>query len=49
MKETTDPNSSFYGDLGKLNMRNSMFDLFIAGMDTTATTLRFVRRVFKKK
>ena len=49
MKETTDPNSSFYGDLGKLNMRNSMFDLFIAGMDTTATTLRFVRRVFLRK
>ena len=40
MSQTTDPASSFYGDLGKLNMRNSMFDLFIAGMDTTATTLR---------
>ena len=48
IRQTTDPNSSFYGDLGKLNMRNSMFDIFIAGMDTTATTLRFnLQKVFK--
>lgn len=43
IRETTDPKSSFYGELGHLNMRNSMFDLFIAGMDTTATTLRSIQ------
>ena len=49
MSQTTDKDSSFYGDLGKLNMRNSMFDLFIAGMDTTATTLRLKsNRILKK-
>ena len=40
--ETTDPNSSFYGKLGEVNMRNSIFDLFVAGMDTTATTLTYL-------
>ena len=42
IEETTDPSSSFFGDLGRLNMRNSMFDLFIAGMDTTANTIRCI-------
>ncbi|XP_059095755.1 cytochrome P450 2B4-like isoform X2 [Tigriopus californicus] len=39
IQDTTDPTSSFHEQRGEVNMRNSMFDLFIAGMDTTATTL----------
>ncbi len=31
--------SSFVGDVGKRNMLNIMFDLLLAGSDTTATTL----------
>nr|APH81373.1 cytochrome P450 CYP3030A1 [Tigriopus kingsejongensis] len=39
IRETKNPESSFYQESGEVNMRNSMFDLFIAGLDTTATTL----------
>nr|AIL94136.1 cytochrome P450 CYP3030A1 [Tigriopus japonicus] len=39
IQDTKDPTSSFHEQRGEVNMRNSMFDLFIAGMDTTATTL----------
>ena len=48
MKEANEGSeeSSFKGDLGRMNMRNSMFDVFIAGMDTTATTLRLVGGIF---
>ncbi len=31
--------SSFVGDVGKINMLNIMFDLLVAGSDTTGTTL----------
>ncbi len=31
--------SSFVGDVGKTNMLNTMFDLLMAGSDTTSTTL----------
>lgn len=45
IQDTKDPTSSFHEQRGEVNMRNSMFDLFIAGMDTTATTLRFGGRL----
>ena len=35
---TTDPASSFYGDFGIENLKNVMFDLFLAGSETTSTT-----------
>jgi len=36
---TTDPESSFYKETGKQNLLNTLFDLFLAGAETTATTL----------
>ena len=36
---TTDPLSSFHGETGKLNLANTLFDLFMAGSETTSTTL----------
>ena len=39
IKKTTDPTSSFYGDFGLENLRNVLFDLFLAGSETTSTTL----------
>jgi len=36
---TTDPSSSFYGDWGRTNLANTLVDLFIAGSETTSTTL----------
>ena len=39
IKKTTDPESSFYGDFGLENLRNVLFDLFLAGSETTSTTL----------
>ena len=42
MNECSDENSSFYGSLGITNLKNSMFDLFIGGMDTTAVTLTWM-------
>jgi len=35
----TDPNSSFHGEDGKLNLKNCLMDLFIAGVETTTTSL----------
>lgn len=40
VKENNDVNSSFYGEFGKTNYLNTMFDLVMAGAETTATTLR---------
>ncbi len=37
--ESTD--STFKGDEGMLNMRNVLIDLFIAGSETTSTTLNW--------
>ena len=34
-------NSSFFGDLGDMNYRKTMFDFFLAGSETTSTTLSF--------
>lgn len=34
--------SSFYGEHGKLSYVNTMFDLFLAGSETTSTYLRFL-------
>ncbi len=41
-KKTTDPGSCFNGTLGKATVVNSMVDLFIAGMETTTTSLVIV-------
>ena len=38
-KKTTDPGSCFNGKLGKVTIVNAMIDLFIAGMETTTTSL----------
>ncbi len=37
-----DTRSSFYGEDGDVNYVNSMFDLFLAGSETTSTTLVFL-------
>jgi cytochrome P450 len=39
VKQTTDPNSSFYGEKALRFLAATLFDLFIAGSDTTATTV----------
>ena len=39
IRETSDVNNPFYGDTGDLNLINVLFDLFMAGSDTTAITL----------
>ena len=39
IQETYDKNNPFYSDTGELNLINTLFDLFVAGSDTTATTL----------
>ena len=41
-KKTTDPGSCFNGNLGKTTILNAMIDLFIAGMESTASSLVFV-------
>ena len=41
VEEAGDINSSFYGNLGDLNFKNSYFDLFLAGSETTSTSLTF--------
>ena len=39
MNETTDPGSSFYRAAGSLNLEITLLDLFVAGSETTSTTL----------
>lgn len=39
IKKTIDPLSSFYGDVGKENLINTLNDLFLAGAETSSTTL----------
>lgn len=39
VNKTTDPNSPFYGSKAERFLANILFDLFIAGSDTTATTV----------
>ena len=39
IENTTDKSSSFYGQLGIDNLKVTMFDLFLAGSETTSTTL----------
>ena len=39
INNTTDKSSSFYGDVGIENLSNTLFDLFLAGSETTSTTL----------
>ena len=39
IQKTTDKDSSFYGDFGIENLKNVLFDLFLAGSETTSTTL----------
>ena len=39
IQNTTDPSSSFYGQVGLDNLKVALFDLFLAGSETTSTTL----------
>ena len=39
IEATQDPESSFYKERGHFNMVNDFIDLFIAGMETTSTSL----------
>ena len=39
IEKTTDPKSSFYGQFGLDNLKVTLFDLFVAGSETTSTTL----------
>ena len=39
---TSDPNSSFYGQLGYYSILNNFLELFMAGMETSATTLKWL-------
>jgi len=39
IQKTTDETSSFYGEIGIENLANTLFDLFLAGSETTSTTL----------
>jgi len=41
IQQTTDKSSPFYGDVGELNLVNVLYDLFVAGSDTTAATLNW--------
>ena len=39
IQKTSDVNNPFYANTGEQNLMNTLFDLFLAGSDTTATTL----------
>ena len=39
IQETSDSDNPFYSKTGEVNLSNVLFDLFIAGSDTTANTL----------
>jgi hypothetical protein len=39
IKNTTDPTSSFYGQTGKDALLNVIIDLFLAGQETTSSSL----------
>ena len=39
IEQTTDETSSMYGQLGIDNLKVTLFDLFLAGSETTSTTL----------
>ena len=39
IKNTTNTNSSFYGETGHFALFNNIIDLFIAGMETTSSAL----------
>ena len=39
IKRTTDPLSSFYGKTGEYSIINDFIDLFLAGMETTSSSL----------
>lgn len=39
-KKENQTQSSFHNEAGKMNYRNTMLDLFLAGADTTATTIQ---------
>merc|ERR1719445_974738 len=39
IEKTTDSKSSFYGQFGLDNLKVTLFDLFVAGSETTSTTL----------
>ena len=41
IQKTTDPSSSFYGEFGIENLVNNLMDLFVAGSETTSTTLNW--------
>ena len=41
IESTTDPKSSFYGERGHYAMVNDHIELFIAGMETTSTSLNW--------
>ena len=41
-KKSSDPSSCFNGKVGKATIVNSVIDLFIAGMETTTTSLMIV-------
>ena len=40
-ENTTDPTSPFYGQTGLDNLKVTLFDLFLAGSETTSTTLNW--------
>ncbi len=42
VQQENERDSSFYGDFGDVNYVNSLFDLFLAGSETTSTTILFM-------